>query len=948
MGSSDHKAQHSHRHSSGDSKRRRSESLKQGRSRQASNVSSAPSLPSLTSRYSTATQSTTSAYRTSASIRDEPDSPDSLSSFESIVDDPFFQRQYAADKSDDVRHPPRPVPSSPRHETPPPRLQPAPRKQIPRRESSIVVDPADLKKTRLTSPAQPADQHMMESINIVVIGANGVGKSNFIQRAMSLSRPPGSQPSTARINIEHVSYAVTLFELDLEYFDFDPDKQIQWPRQVGGALMPAIHGVLLLYDVMNRDSIIELPQTLTALVKSQLRTVLVATKCDNPESARQIDSDGLAAACKSCIADFKTSASKPESARLALSTLLKALVLSRQEESGEATGRRRAASVAHLDKPFDLSKARPLSQQSKHSRASSDMSLLKGFSQPGKDHRSPFRSPYINYSGGPGGETYDVTNDETTISSMLRTPGIRLDRQGAAGFRDIDESDGESYRYSDDIPILQRNDDLSFDRPAKKAGVPFDELVDRLIAPKFSKSDNSFSNVFLCLYRQFASPSELFSAILSRMERVKEDKSTHYLTKTATQLRIIESVAKWVSSYPGDFARPATKRNLEDFIRHLSTEPIFAAAAQQMRRVLDLSVLEDDDSGWAKADEAEGSTPENSTKGRTGSHDISETMSSLSVGDQVNRRPSASSSLQTDSTASAKFHQFQFHSYEDYEQEAATMVPTFTMPLTKFRYHIFMDTSDDDIADELTRIDWVMFSSIRIRDLVRHVSLSTQAKENNQSMKNVNRMINHFNHIAKWVANMVLMRDKAKHRAQMLEKFMNIALKLRQLNNYNGLAAVLAGINGTAVHRLAQTRNLVPADVQKRFARLVLLMGSQKSHFAYRLAWENSSLPRIPYVPLHRRDLVSAEEGSMTFVGADGDRINWKKFEVLGEIILPIIKSQGFPYPNLIKHDTARELILDCLMPTDDEDIYQRSCQVENPAGSSFDGKKKFPWFAKQ
>ena len=153
----------------------------------------------------------------------------------------------------------------------------------------------------------------------------------------------------------------------------------------------------------------------------------------------------------------------------------------------------------------------------------------------------------------------------------------------------------------------------------------------------------------------------------------------------------------------------------------------------------------------------------------------------------------------------------------------------------------------------------------------------------------------------------------------MLEKFMTIALKLRQLNNYNGLAAVLAGINGSAIHRLTQTRNLVPADVQKRFARLVILMGTQKSHFAYRLAWENSSLPRIPFIPLHRRDLVSAEQGSRTFVGSNNERINWKKFEILSEVILPIMKSQVVPYPNLSKHEAARELILDCKMPVDDE-----------------------------
>jgi hypothetical protein len=227
---------------------------------------------------------------------------------------------------------------------------------------------------------------------------------------------------------------------------------------------------------------------------------------------------------------------------------------------------------------------------------------------------------------------------------------------------------------------------------------------------------------------------------------------------------------------------------------------------------------------------------------------------------------------------------------------------------------------------------------------VRHVSLTAEQKEKCKSLKNVNRMINHFNHVAKWVANMILIRDKPKHRAPALEKFMNIGAKLRQLNNYNGLAAVLAGISDTAIHRLAQTRALVNPDVQKRFARLQLLMGTQKSHFAYRLAWENSPLPRIPFIPLHRRDLVSAEEGSRTFVGPKGDRINWKKFEVLGEVILPIMKSQGQPYPNLSRHERCRELILDCKIMTDDEDIYQRSVQVET--GMAESSKKKFPWLA--
>jgi hypothetical protein len=543
----------------------------------------------------------------------------------------------------------------------------------------------------------------------------------------------------------------------------------------------------------------------------------------------------------------------------------------------------------------------------------------------------------------------------------MPSPGVGIGRAVDNSFLDMEESDAENgYRYSDDIPILQRNDDSFFDKPAKVAGVTFDELVDRLLGQAMSRADNNFADIFLCLYRKFASPGELFAAILNRLQRIADDKNTHYLTRTENQLRIITVVAKWVTSYPGDFASPSTSSRLDAFINTLSGEPVFAAAAQEMRMQLQSRVFEDDDTGWARTDadvEIEtGSTghsaPPSPVRRRTDArNDTLTDLANLHMDDEgyelVRKESRADSSL-TRPDSDTQSLAPSYHTVEDYEREAANMVPKSNLPLTKFRYHIFMDTNDDDFADEMTRIDWVMFSSIRLRDLVRHVSLSLEQKEKCKSLANVNRMISHFNHIAKWVENMILMREKAKHRALMLEKFMNIALKLRQLNNYNGLAAVLAGINGTAIHRLAQTRALVPADVQKRFARLVILMGTQKSHFAYRLAWENSSLPRIPFIPLHRRDLVSAEEGSRTFVGADGTRINWKKFEILSEVILPIMKSQVVPYPNLVKHDVARELILDCRMPTDEEDIYQRSLALESSASGAADvGKRKFPWFQK-
>jgi GTPase SAR1 family protein len=196
---------------------------------------------------------------------------------------------------------------------------------------------------------------MKETINIAVIGSEGVGKSAFVQRALRLARPPSTNINAVRLEIEGVPHIVTLIELDLETFDVDPAQPVRWPKQINGHMVPRIDGALILYDVTNKDSIRELPHTIcepacrglppppalghstpaltsdtAALGKSALPTVLVATKCDNPDAFRQLNADGMANAFPSVIANFKTSANVPHSTRDSLEAIIKAAVGNRR------------------------------------------------------------------------------------------------------------------------------------------------------------------------------------------------------------------------------------------------------------------------------------------------------------------------------------------------------------------------------------------------------------------------------------------------------------------------------------------------------------------------------------------------------------------------------------------------------------------------------------------
>lgn len=238
--------------------------------------------------------------------------------------------------------------------------------------------------------------------------------------------------------------------------------------------------------------------------------------------------------------------------------------------------------------------------------------------------------------------------------------------------------------------------------------------------------------------------------------------------------------------------------------------------------------------------------------------------------------------------------------------EAQLLITIPRTRLSKIQWHQFVEIPDDEIAKELTRIDWVFYSSIRPRDLVRHVILANDANKTAKSLETVHRMIDHFNHVFCFVSGMILLRDKPKHRARMLEKWMTIAWKVRQLNNYNTLGSIIAGTNGTAVHRLTSTWELVPEQIRKGYMRLTILMGTVRSHGAYRMAWDNSFSERIPFLPVYRKDLVAAETGNRTFVGSQGERINWKKFEVMGEVIISMQKSQDMPYKLPINEEVMK------------------------------------------
>ncbi|KAL4785361.1 ras guanyl-nucleotide exchange factor RasGEF [Aspergillus varians] len=821
-------------------------------------------------------------------------------------------------------------------------------------------------------------------VSIAVVGGGKVGKTTFIQSALEMKHPLSSQSTTKKMSLDGTVYVVRLLEVHADEISLCSNGKLRWPR-IGSDSPPIVDGALLLHDATQPTTHPETSNMLDIFVAASVPFVLVATKCDKRSP------DGQFETSFGSYDIHQTSPDSPQKQKMCIAVILRDVFNQRDfiaEKSPSSSSthewhhiRARSENPTSMlagaaGEPFGSAldpgvdgygvDRRPIDSKTSPNLASNAQAsrYARSNSHPVRPHTPPSRlnsrRPSATVESSPGKDH----NRQQRLRTSWRDSG---GPDAFNSFLDM-EDDIDVPRSAPSSP--ESKDKASSESSSNETGFTFDELVDRLVAQPMSKQDSKFASIFLCLYRKFTAPATLLNALINRFER-NEKNTTDQLTRIADQLRLLNVIAQWVSEYPGDLAYPKTRKRIVDFVSTLERSHFYMFAAKEIGSYLEVNA-EDDDVGWAFKDgEAETFDGHETTffdtsarsspsiflggfsfaddgNAEEAEEDPIYSMSALDLSEGIHDQPSKlSATLSNPSTVekpgTIPGQSFTFLSIEAAQREADTVELMGRITLTKMVWRQMMEIPDEDFANELTRIDWIMFNTFRPRDLVRHVSISGPDKDKIQSLKHVNRMIKQFNHVAFFVASVILLRDKPKHRAKALEKFMNIAQKLRRLNNYNSLGAVIAGINGTPVHRLSQTRELVPAQAQKAFMRLVILMGTQKSHFAYRLAWDNSFSERIPFLPLHRRDLVSAEEGNRTFIGDNRTRINWRKFEVMGEVVLGIQRSQKTPYPHLHRYDEVARLILDTKLSGDDEELYARSMQVEPSAGGDL-GRKKFGW----
>ncbi|XP_056147518.1 ras guanyl-releasing protein 3 [Lampris incognitus] len=142
------------------------------------------------------------------------------------------------------------------------------------------------------------------------------------------------------------------------------------------------------------------------------------------------------------------------------------------------------------------------------------------------------------------------------------------------------------------------------------------------------------------------------------------------------------------------------------------------------------------------------------------------------------------------------------------------------------------------------------------------------------------RSIALFNGVSQWVQLMVLSKLTPQNRAEVITKYINVAQKLLQLQNFNTLMAVVGGLSHSSISRLKETHSHLAPEITKIWSDMTELVSSNSNYSNYRKAFNECQGFKIPILGVHLKDLIAMHVVFPDWVD-DGSKVNLGKMQQL-------------------------------------------------------------------
>ncbi|XP_061461627.1 RAS guanyl-releasing protein 2 isoform X1 [Rhineura floridana] len=237
---------------------------------------------------------------------------------------------------------------------------------------------------------------------------------------------------------------------------------------------------------------------------------------------------------------------------------------------------------------------------------------------------------------------------------------------------------------------------------------------------------------------------------------------------------------------------------------------------------------------------------------------------------------------------------------------------------------LFDHLESGDLAEHLTHLEYHSFSKILFQDY--HSFVMHGCTVDNPILE---RFITLFNSVSQWVQLMVLSKPTAQQRAQVITRFVMVAQRLLQLQNFNTLMAVVGGLGHSSISRLKETHSFVSPETTKVWESLTELLTSVGNYSHYRRRFAECVGFKFPILGVHLKDLVAVHVALPDWLDRAHKRLNGNKMQQLFSILSELAMVQSIRPPFEANPDLLNLLTVSLDQYQTEEEIYQLSLQRE-------------------
>ena len=247
-------------------------------------------------------------------------------------------------------------------------------------------------------------------------------------------------------------------------------------------------------------------------------------------------------------------------------------------------------------------------------------------------------------------------------------------------------------------------------------------------------------------------------------------------------------------------------------------------------------------------------------------------------------------------------------------------------PDTPLSFFSVLDFDSKDMAAELTRISYHIFSEIQPKEFFK--GAFTKNKKNETS-PHLTEISNRFNKLSYWLMEEVLSYDNSTDRAQVLEKFIDIANELMKLNNFNDCMSIITGLGHINIKDLVKTWKNVSKQSNKDLENLNNILNFQDNYKIIREKIEECLIDNKPYIPFlgpyNKRICYLEEYGPYV---KDDSLINIDKIVLVQQIFDQIYKFKLKKY-DFVRNPKKELIIFQCLDPITEEELDKLASSIE-------------------